>query len=311
MKANPARRESFDIAGCGISAVLAGDRDKPAILLLHGFPSSSRTFRNIIPRLSETCFVIAPDLPGFGQSGLIADPGFARFTDVIEGLLEKLGVTNAYLYVHDFGAPVALDLAMRDPQRVRGLIIQNANAHRSGFGPSWKDTMAYWDTPSKENEEAATAHLTFEGTRDQYVAGIPEDIASRIPADNWMEDWRIMSQPGHLELQRALVKDYGRYAARFDDIAQYLCEHQPPALMLWGRHDSFFDSAEILSWLQDLPRMEAHVLDGPHFLLETHAAQCAELIFDFVRRDRASWREAGPELLIRGLPPSSQPKGSR
>jgi pimeloyl-ACP methyl ester carboxylesterase len=288
MKADPAHPESFNISGSSISAVLAGSRDKPAILLLHGFPSSSRTFRHIIPRLSESCFVIAPDLPGFGQSGLIADPSFARFADLMEGLLEQLGVTSCYLYVHDFGAPVALDLAMRDPNRVLGLVIQNGNAHRSGFGPAWRDTMAYWNTPSRENEEAATAHLSFEGTRDQYVAGLPEDIAARIPAENWLEDWRVMSRPGHIELQRALVKDYGRYTARFDDIAACLREHQPPALMLWGRHDSFFDCAEILSWLQDLPRMEAHVFDGPHFLLETHAAQCAEWMVDFVHRRRPS-----------------------
>jgi pimeloyl-ACP methyl ester carboxylesterase len=282
MKSGVAHCERFDIAGCKISATVAGNPGNPAVLLLHGFPSSSRTFRNIIPRLSQTCFVIAPDLPGFGQSGLIADPTFGRFADVIEALLEKLGVSSLYLYVHDFGAPVALDLAMRDPQRVRGLIIQNANAHRTGFGPSWKHTINYWNAPTKDNEQAATAHLTFEGTRDQYIAGIPDDIASRIPDDNWIEDWHIMSQPGHLELQRALIKDYGRYAVRFEEIARYLRQHQPPALMLWGRHDSFFDGAEILSWLQELPRMEAHVLDGPHFVLETHAAQCAALIADFV-----------------------------
>lgn len=287
MKAGLARRERFDIRGCTLSAVLAGKPDDPAILLLHGFPSSSRTFRHIIPRLSQSCFVVAPDLPGFGESGLISDPSFARFTDLVESLLAQLGVTSLYLYVHDFGAPVALDLAMRNPRRVMGLVIQNANAHRSGFGPAWKDTLAYWHVPSRENEEAATAHLNFEGVRDQYVAGIPEDIAACIPPENWLEDWRVMSQLGHLELQRALVKDYGRYAARFGDIAAYLRQHQPPALMLWGRHDSFFDCAEILSWLQDLPRMEAHVLDGPHFVLETHAAQCAEWMLDFVRRGPA------------------------
>lgn len=276
--------EAFDIAGSKISAVVAGKPNDPALLLLHGLPSSSRTFRNIIPRLSEACFVIAPDLPGSGQSDLILDPTFPRFTDLIEGLLAKLSVRNAYLYVHDYGAPVALDLAMRDPSRVLGLIIQNANAHRTGWGPAWQDTINFWNEPSKENERRATAHLTFEGTRDQYIGGIPDDIASRISPDNWIEDWRTMSQPGHLDLQRALLADYGRYAERFEDIARYLREHQPPALMLWGRHDSFFDCAEILSWLQDLPRMEAHILDGPHFLLETHAAHCAELIVEFVRR---------------------------
>ncbi len=288
MENRSAHRERFAIAGCEMSCVMAGSRHDPAIVLLHGFPSSSRTFRNLIPRLSETCFVIAPDLPGFGQSGLIADPTFARFSDLIESLLHKLGVISAYLYVHDFGAPVAFDLAMRDPGRVRGLIIQNANAHRSGFGPQWRDTITFWNAPSKQNEQRATAHLSFEGVRDQYIGGIPADIASQIPADNWTEDWRTMSQPGHLDLQRALVADYGRYAARFDEIARYLREHQPRALLLWGRHDSFFDGAEILSWLQNLPRMEAHVLDGPHFVLETHAAVCAGLIVDFVRAGRSS-----------------------
>lgn len=284
MDSNPARRESFDIAGCKLSAVVAGEGTNPAVLLLHGFPSSSRTFRNIIPRLSEVCFAIAPDLPGFGQSDLISDPTFVRFADLIEGLLAELGVSNVHLYVHDFGAPVALDLAMRNPNRVLGLIIQNANAHRTGLGPQWQDTIAYWNAPSTENAQRATAHLTFEGTRDQYVGGIPDDIASRIPAENWIDDWRTMSQPGHLDLQRALIADYGHYVARFEDVARYLREHQPRALLLWGRHDSFFDCAEILSWLQDLPRMEAHVLDAPHFVLETHAAYCAELIVDFVRR---------------------------
>lgn len=284
MTARLVRRERFVAEGCGIFAVVAGDRNDPAVLLLHGFPSSSRTFRNIIPRLSETCFVIAPDLPGSGQSELIDEPTFARFADRIEVLLRALGVVSAYLYLHDFGAPVALELAMREPRRVLGLIVQNANAHRTGFGPPWRATIEYWSSPSKENERRATAHLTFDGTRDQYVGGVPDDIASRISADNWIEDWRVLSQPGHLELQRALIADYGRYAARFDDVARYLREQQPRALMLWGRHDSFFDCAEILSWLQDLPRMEAHVLDGPHFLLETHAARCAELIADFVGR---------------------------
>lgn len=288
MDANLTRGESFEIAGSRIFAVVTGNRNDPAILLLHGFPSSSRTFRNIIPRLAEACYVVAPDLPGFGQSDLVPDPTFARFSDLIEGLLEKLGVVSAYFYVHDFGAPVALDLAMRNPRRVLGLIIQNGNAHRTGFGPTWRDTINYWNTPSKENEQRATVHLTFEGTRDQYVGGIPDDIASRISAENWSEDWRTMSEPGRLELQRALLADYGRYAARFEDIARYLREHQPPALLLWGRHDAFFDIAEILSWLQDLPRMEAHVLDGPHMLLETHAAYCAELIVDFVRRGKPS-----------------------
>jgi pimeloyl-ACP methyl ester carboxylesterase len=284
MQDHPPRREAFEIAGCKISAITAGNPRDPAVLLLHGFPSSAFTFRDIIPRVSEACFAIAPDLPGFGRSDLIRDPTFVRFADLIQGLLETLGVADLYLYVHDFGAPVALELAMRNPGRVLGLIVQNANAHRTGFGPQWNDTIAYWQMPTKEHEQRATAHLTFEGVREQYVGGLPEDIAARISEHNWIEDWRVMSRPGHLDLQRALVADYGRYAARFDEIAAYLREQQPRALMLWGRHDIFFDCAEILSWLQALPRMQAHIFDGPHLLLETHAAPCAELIVEFVRQ---------------------------
>ncbi|SFP51760.1 alpha/beta fold hydrolase [Variovorax sp. 770b2] len=284
MNAHLARRDRFDIDGCGVSTIVAGDRRNPAVLLLHGFPNSARTFERLATHLSDTCFVIAPDMPGSGATDLIAEPSFTRFADLVEGLLEKLGVASVFLYVHDYGAPVALDLAMRDPRRVRGLIVQNANAHATGWGPAWKDTIDYWHAPSKENEKAATAHLTFEGVCYQYIGDIPEDIAARISPDDWDEDWRMLSRPGHLDVQRALVKDYGNYAARFDDISRYLREHQPPALMLWGRHDSFFDCAEIVSWLQDLPRMEAHVLDGPHLLLETHGERCAALIADFVTR---------------------------
>jgi pimeloyl-ACP methyl ester carboxylesterase len=171
---------------------------------------------------------------------------------------------------------------MQAPDLVLGLIIQNANAHRSGMGPAWEATQDFWANPNPDNEAKATAHLTFEGTRDQYVAGVPDDIAAQIPPESWEEDWRVMQRPGNMRTQRALIADYGNYVARFDEIADYLQHRQPRALMLWGRHDTFFDLAETLSWMQDLPRMEAHILDGGHFLLETHADRAASLIVDFL-----------------------------
>lgn len=274
----------FKIQGTELAARLAGERARPALLLIHGFPSSSQTFRDVMAPLDQDCFVIAPDLPGFGASDPIEQPSFARFADRIEALLAQLGVTSFHLYLHDYGAPVALHLATRAPQRIRSLIIQNANAHASGMGPAWSATRAFWDDPTPEREAAATAHLTFAGTRDQYVGGIPQDIADRISPDRWQEDWRVMSKPGRLEMHHALVYDYRNHVARFGEIAAWLKKRQPPALMLWGRHDIFFDLAETLSWMQALPRMEGHVLDGPHFLLETHAAECAALMRDFIRR---------------------------
>lgn len=272
----------FEIEGTGMAARLAGDRGKPAILLLHGFPSSSRSFRNVIEPLSRSWFVIAPDLPGFGESEPIEHPSFAGFAGMLEGLLKRLGVESFHLFLHDYGAAVALYLATHSPPRIRSLIIQNANAHESGMGPQWAATRKYWENPTREREAEATSHLTREGTQDQYVGGVPQDIARRIDSRQWEEDWRIMSLPGRIEMQRALVLDYRSHFARFGEIAAYLERWQPPALMLWGRHDSFFDLDETVSWMKELPRMEAHILDGPHFLLETHPAECATLMCAFL-----------------------------
>lgn len=276
-------RQQFRLSnGAMLSFVTAGVSCNPAILLLHGFPSSSRTFRGIIPRLSEVAYVVAPDLPGFGESEPVPIPSFSTLTDAVLELLVHLRVESQYLYVHDFGAPVALEIAMRSPESVLGLIVQNANAHHSGQGPAWADTQVYWDNPSPENEAKATAHLTLDGTRDQYVADVPQDIASRIAPESWLEDWRVMQLPGRMETQRRLIADYGSYTSRFHLIAEYLAEMQPPSLMIWGRHDAFFALDETLSWLKALPRMEAHILDGGHFLLETKADQAADLIAKFI-----------------------------
>jgi pimeloyl-ACP methyl ester carboxylesterase len=274
----------FSIDGAELAVRLAGDQEKPAVLLMHGLPNSSAYFRNVMGRLSHHCFVIAPDLPGFGGSEPVGQPTFSRYADLITGLLAQLGVDLFHLYLHDFGANVGLYLATREPARIRSLIIQNANAHESGLGPQWRPVRVYWADPTPEREADATSFLTFEGTREQYVGGIPEDIAANIDSRLWEEDWRIMSLPGRLQTHRALVLDNRSHVARFGEIANYLARWQPPALMLWGRHDIFFELEETLSWMKALPRMEAHILDGPHLLLETHASECAELMITFVRR---------------------------
>jgi pimeloyl-ACP methyl ester carboxylesterase len=285
---NPAARERIRLsAGTELSFLSAGDPSSPAMLLLHGFPSSANTFRDVIPELAEVSYVVAPDLPGFGASEPLAKPTFEAFGVAILELLSRLGVGPRYVYLHDFGAPVGLHVAMKEPDSVLGLIIQNANAHRSGFGPQWAETLAYWSQPNAQNEAAATAHLTYEGTRDQYIAGVPSDIAARISPRVWEEDWRVMCLPGRLDTQRAIIADYGNYAARFDAISNYLAERQPPAVMVWGRHDAFFDISETLSWMQDLPRMESHVLDGGHLLLETHARPAVEIFLRFVESTSA------------------------
>lgn len=270
--------------GTKLSFVTAGDRRRPAVLLIHGFPSSASTFRDVIPILAEVAYVIAPDLPGFGHSGVLENTTFDGYARAVSELLDHLGVGERYVYLHDFGAPVGLRITMADPDLVRGLIIQNANAHQTGWGRGWKETRAFWSHPDRENEAAATAHLTLEGVRDQYIAGVPVDVARQISSAVWEEDWRVMSQAGRLAAQRSLIADYGNYASRFDSISDHLRRYQPPALMVWGRHDNYFDLAETLSWMEDLPRMESHILDGGHFLLETHARPAGALMEDFVER---------------------------
>jgi pimeloyl-ACP methyl ester carboxylesterase len=270
--------------GTELSFIRAGEASKPAVLLLHGTPNSARMFRDVVPPLAQVAYVIAPDLPGHGESDVLPAVSFPAIGQAISELLDRLAIGPRFIYLHDWGTPVGLQIAMQAPRQVLGLIVQNANANRTGWGPGWAATRAYWSQPNAENEAAATAHLTLEGTRDTYISGVPSDVAERIPAERWEEDWRVMNLPGRLDTQRALIADYAHYASRFNAIAKYLERCQPPALMVWGRHDIYFQLAEVLSWMRALPRMEAHVLDAGHLLLETHAAAAVSLMLDFIRR---------------------------
>ena len=282
----PATRQRLRLlGGTELSFITAGEPATPAVLLLHGSPSSARMFREVIPELSQAAYVIAPDLPGFGESDVLPSPSFPALGEAISELLDRLSIGSRYIYLHDYGAPVGFHIAMQAPDRVLGLIVQNANAHRTGLGPQWDATQVpYWLQPTPENEAAATAHLTFEGTRDTYISGAPPDVIARMSPEVWEEDWRVMNLPGRMDTQRALIQDYGKYVERFAAIAAYLARWQPPSLMVWGRHDPFFELAEVLSWMQALPRMETHVLDAGHKLLETHAAAAVSLMRDFIRR---------------------------
>ena len=293
--------------GSELCFTTAGDSSRPAVLLLHGSPSSARMFRYVVPELSRMAYVIAPDLPGFGESGVLQSPSFPALGDAILELLDRLSAGPRYIYLHDYGAPVGFHVAMHAPEQVLGLIVQNGNAHRTGLGPQWGGTQAYWSRPDPENEAAATAHLTFEGTRGTYTTGAPPDVVARMSPEVWEEDWRVMNLPGRMDTQRALIRDYGRYVGRFEAIADYLARRQPPALMVWGRHDPFFELAEVLSWMQALPRMEVHILDAGHKLLETHSAEAVPLMLDFIRRTqgKAQERESASDAVNRPQPKTS------
>lgn len=283
MRTSPRQRIRLS-GGTELAFITAGDSSKPALLLLHGYPGSADYFRGVAPALSEVAYVIAPDLPGYGGSEPLPEPTFPGFGQAVSELLDRLSIGPRYIYLHDFGAPVGFDIALHAPELVLGHIVQNANAHETGLGPQWAPIKDYWTKPNPENEAASMAHFTFDGVRNGYLGGMPPDVAALIPAEVWEEDWRIMQLPGRMETQRAQVKDYGNYVARFGELADYLKRRQPPALMIWARHDPFFDLAETLSWMEALPRMEAHILDGGHKLLETHSAAAAPLMVDFIRR---------------------------
>jgi pimeloyl-ACP methyl ester carboxylesterase len=230
----PNRQQLRLSGGTELSFVTAGESSKPAVLLLHGTPQSARYFRDIVPELSQIAYVTAPDLPGFGESHVLPTASFPAYRQAVSELLDRLAIGPRYIYLHDFGAPVGFHIAMQAPERVLGLIIQNANAHRTGLGPQWGPVLTYGSQPNPENEAAATTHLTFEGMRDTYLRDVPSDVAARIPAESWEEDWRVMQLPGRMDKERALIADYARYVARFDAIADYLKRRQPPALMVWG-----------------------------------------------------------------------------
>ncbi|GIG90415.1 alpha/beta fold hydrolase [Plantactinospora endophytica] len=280
------RHRQVDVDGLEVFYREAGHPDQPTVLLLHGFPSSSHTFREVMPTLADVGYVIAPDLPGFGMSSSPTvdkyEYTFENLSWTVENLLDRLGIERFFVYLHDFGAPVGYHLATRAPDRVRGLIVQSGNAHEDGLGEQWSSAKAYWADPTEDSRAELPDWLNFAGTRDQYLAGLPERLRVLQPPESWHLDWARMSRPGNIDAQFALFTDYANHVARFGKIAEYHRAHQPPALVLWGRRDPYFDVDEVLAYHRALERMDAHIYDGGHFLLETHGAECAELMRAFV-----------------------------
>ncbi|MEV3937933.1 alpha/beta hydrolase [Glycomyces sp. NPDC049804] len=280
------RHRQVEVGGLEVLFREAGRPGDPTVLLLHGFPSSSHTFREVMPGLADVAYVIAPDLPGFGMSSSPTvdsfDYTFANLAKTIESLLDRLGVDRFFVYLHDFGAPVGYHLATRAPERIRGLIVQNGNAHEDGLGEQWNTAKAYWADPTDEKRSELPDWLNFEGTRDQYLSGLPERLRVLHAPEPWHLDWERMRRPGNIEVQFALFADYAGHVDRFMELAEYHRAHQPPALVLWGWRDPFFDVAEVLAYLRALDRVDAHVYDGGHLLLETHTPECVAIMRAFV-----------------------------
>jgi pimeloyl-ACP methyl ester carboxylesterase len=284
---------SANIDGVNVFYREAGPADAPAIVLLHGFPSSSNMFRNLIPALADRYRVIAPDYPGFGHSD-VPDRGqfrysFARFADITDALLTRLGVSRYALYVMDYGAPVGYRLALKHPERVAALVIQNGNAYEEGLKEFWKPIKAYWASGQQAQRDVLRAGTTLEATRSQYLDGVAD--RSRVDPSAWLHDQALLDRPGNVEIQLDLFYDYRTNLRLYPQFQKFFRERQPPTLIVWGKNDVIFPADGARAYLEDLPRAELHLLDTGHFALEDRGEEIARLMRDFLARTFVQDRE--------------------
>ena len=263
----------------------AGPRDAPVILLLHGFPTSSHMFRDLIPALADRYHVIAPDLPGFGQTKAPPrgkfDYSFDSLAAVLGGFVDAIGLARYALYIFDYGAPTGLRLAMAHPERVTAIITQNGNAYVEGFSKDWGPWETYWREPTAAHREATRASLTDEAIRFQHEHGAP---AGSVSPDGYLLDTFYMHQPGALEIQLDLILSYRTNVALYPEFQAYFRKHRPPLLAVWGRNDAFFIPPGAEAYRRDNSDAEIHLLDAGHFALETHHLEIAGLMSNFLDR---------------------------
>lgn len=264
----------------------AGPLSAPVILLLHGFPTSSHMFRDLIPLLSDEYHVIAPDLPGFGNTKSPPrgqfEYTFDNLAKVIEGFVHALALEKFTLYVFDYGAPVGYRVAAANPERITAIISQNGNAYDVGLSDAWGPWQTYWREPTEQNRAACRDSLSAKTIREwQYGTGVD---ATRLSPDGYTLDMYYMERPGAAEIQLDLILDYQTNVENYPNFQNYFRENLPPLLALWGEHDPAFVPAGANAYLQDIPSAEVHFLDTGHFALETHADEISSYIRDFLSR---------------------------
>ncbi len=284
--AGDVRHRTMEIDGVNIFYREAGPPDAPVLLLLHGFPSSSHQYRELIGLLSDTYRVIAPDYPGFGASDAPAlgefEYTFDHFSQIVTELTDRLGLESYTLYVFDYGAPVGFRLASARPEKVDGLIVQNGNAYDEGLREFWDPIKAFWSDPSPVNTDALRGLLTIDATRWQYTNGV-KDLESVAP-ESWIVDQALMDRPGNAEIQLAMFYDYRTNVPLYPRWQAYFRQYQPPTLIVWGEGDFIFPSEGATPYLRDLPDAELHMLPTGHFVLEEYAQETAALIRSFMDR---------------------------
>jgi pimeloyl-ACP methyl ester carboxylesterase len=278
--------KKVDVDGFNIFYREAGPRDGPVLLLLHGFPSAGHMFRDLIPRLSGKFRVVAPDLPGFGQSDMPSAEEFNYTFDAIaeriDRFTEVIGLKRYAIYVFDYGAPTGFRLAMKHPDRITAIISQNGNAYEEGLSDGWNPIRAYWQDPSAANREALRAFLKPETTIWQYTHGVPD--TSLVSVDGYSLDNYYLARPGADEVQLALFGDYKSNVALYPKFQEYFRTVKPPFLAIWGKNDPFFLPPGAEAFKRDNPRAQVVFLDTGHFALETHSAEVADGVSAFLTK---------------------------
>jgi pimeloyl-ACP methyl ester carboxylesterase len=278
------RYRTVNVDGVKIFYREAGAEDSPALLLLHGFPTASHMFRDLIPRLADRFRLIAPDLPGFGQSDLPSRDSFPYTFDnlarIIDQFTEQLGLSRFAIYIFDYGAPVGLRIALKHPERVTAIVSQNGNAYEEGLSAGWNSLREYWQNPTKEGRDALRSAFTPETTLYQYVKGVADE--SLVSPDGPALDNFYLARPGAHEVQLDLFLDYATNVALYPTFQSYFREHKPPVLAVWGRNDPYFIPAGAEAFKRDVPNAQVHLFDTGHFALETHAAEIAGTIRNFL-----------------------------
>jgi pimeloyl-ACP methyl ester carboxylesterase len=275
---------AVDVNGLKICYREAGRTDAPTLLLLHGFPTAGHMFRDLIPLLAETFHLVAPDLPGFGQSDLPPRDtfkySFENIASVIDRFTDVVGLKRFAIYIFDYGAPVGLRIALKHPERISAIVSQNGNAYEEGLSEGWNPIRAYWENPSQANRDALRAFLKPETTVWQYTHGVSDPTT--VSPDGYSLDNFYLARPGAHEPQLDLFGDYKSNVALYPTFQKYFRDHKPPLLAVWGKNDPFFLPAGAEAFKRDIPGALVRFFDTGHFALETHAAEIAVAIRDFL-----------------------------
>jgi pimeloyl-ACP methyl ester carboxylesterase len=280
------RYRKADVDGIKVFYREAGRPDAPTLLLLHGFPTASHMFRELIPMLADRFRLVAPDLPGFGQSDMPSRKGFsytfAKLAEVIERFTEVIGLARFSIYVFDYGAPTGFRLAVRHPERISAIISQNGNAYEDGLSDGWNPIRAYWMEASEKNRKALRAFLSPETTVWQYTHGVADTTS--VSPDGYSLDNFYLTRSGADEIQLDLFGDYKSNVALYPEFQAYFRKHKPPLLAVWGKNDPFFLPAGAEAFKRDIPGADVRFLDTGHFAIETHCDEIAAAILDFLPR---------------------------